>query len=624
MEEDSSSLAWVNALLAGLWPKASAALKRYVHDELTPLIQGGMPAPLKQVHFARFNLGQGIPHFGDIQVTRHSDSHAQLDLHVSYASDVDVLLDLGAGGISLGIRSVSFEARLCVALRPLLQELPVIGGVHVCFASRPRVELKFCGLASAVELPGVAEQVQTSVDDLLDTWVVPNGKSFTLAPGDRLAKAEPDAVLQRPLGALRVRVLGARNLAGVHLQLCSVQSSAPDPYCALRLGASTSRTSAVRGSANPRWPEDEPESLFLVHHFSQELEISVLSEGQGGLVVRSFASLLGRSSGLSVRSLLQGAAAGCDGGALRQRFTAVLDTSGAAVGPLHIDDPLHAAARTEVELGLEWLSLAPAPALGQSPAASLAAGDPWVVLVGLHSGTGFPPEGKGLRWRCRMGTEEDSAPALSCAGQRAKAPPAPELLDRPLMTVVDQLLRRSVPVAEIADIIDVKTEVVWKYLREREDRKAVEERQREEGVELQWHQTLPLLAKEGLGRACLLLELVEGDGKVVGQLAPMPPRPLAETSARSHALQPISAEPVCGLSSLFLFRCGAPEELCRSAYREVSMDISVQCHRLAVGAAAPAAVLLGRAAGAGGGAKAAAEQPEPAPCSRSRQQIGGA
>ena len=112
-----------------------------------------------------------------------------------------------------------------------------------------------------------------------------------------------------------------------------------------------------------------------------------------------------------------------------------------------------------------------------------------------------------------MGTEEDSAPALSCAGQRARAPPAPELLDRPLMTVVDQLLRRSVPVAEIADIIDVKTEVVWKYLREREDRKAVEERQREEGVELQWHQTLPLLAKEGLGRACLLLELVEGDGK---------------------------------------------------------------------------------------------------------------
>jgi Ca2+-dependent lipid-binding protein len=44
-----------------------------------------------------------------------------------------------------------------------------------------------------------------------------------------------------------------------------------NPYCVLRLGGTSIKTSTVKNSTNPDWP-DEDAAYFIVHNREQELQ----------------------------------------------------------------------------------------------------------------------------------------------------------------------------------------------------------------------------------------------------------------------------------------------------------------------------------------------------------------
>merc|ERR1719265_1661290 len=69
---DISTLTWVNMLLGSLWPKANSALSGFVHNELTPKLQEVLPGFFRKLHFSRFTLGNHVPEFGPIEVSRRS------------------------------------------------------------------------------------------------------------------------------------------------------------------------------------------------------------------------------------------------------------------------------------------------------------------------------------------------------------------------------------------------------------------------------------------------------------------------------------------------------------------------------------------------------------------------
>lgn len=415
-------------LLGSLWPKANNALSGFVHNELMPRLREVLPGVFKGLHFSRFTLGQNVPEFGPIEVCRLSESHVQIELEMRYFSDVDFLLDAGAAGLTIGISHLTFVGRLCLALKPLVETWPVVGGLHVFFCNQPRVELKYQGIALLAEFPGFAEKVQGVVDDFFrDRMVLPNCRSYWYTRDERIVNLT-QGIGHMPIGVLRVRVLRARNLAGANWQLGSAEKFTSDPYCKLCLGSSSSTTSTVSKTTSPQWPTNEPSAYFVVYHREQGLEINIMDEDKG-VIRRNVVTSLGRLPPTSVRSILAewpvALHAGKNGQIRRAQMT--LDTSKVNRSMLHVNDPVINGIPSEIDLEVEWFDLSPHAALpssgpsGRTPTA--------MVLVELHSGSGFPEvlafDKKGYRWRCSLNQKEEP-PVISKRGESREEEP-PEL-----------------------------------------------------------------------------------------------------------------------------------------------------------------------------------------------------
>eukprot|EP00929_Paragymnodinium_shiwhaense_P018449 TRINITY_DN12912_c0_g1_i1.p1 TRINITY_DN12912_c0_g1~~TRINITY_DN12912_c0_g1_i1.p1 ORF type:complete len:916 (+),score=140.07 TRINITY_DN12912_c0_g1_i1:136-2748(+) len=610
---DVSTLSWLNVLLGSVWPKANTAMVKYVHDHLTPRLQEILPGPFKRAHFSRFSLGKRTPEFGPIAVQRHSDTHVQIELEMRYFSDVDVLVETGTPGLSFGINQLTFVGRLCIALKPLLQHRPVIGGVHVFFATPPKVELQFAGLAEAVnEVPGLKKKVHAAVDDFFkNTMVLPKMKSFHFTRDEQVIDLT-QASSHPPLGVLRARVVSAKNLAGANFQVMGdTDRFTSDPYCVLRLGSFSVTTSTVPGTADPTWPAKEPSAYFVVYHHEQELHIDVCQQLSGNILKRSLVSHLGCLPPTSVRDLLLA----------KQKSTApsgapltvALDTSHVNRAMLHVNDPVNRGVPSELHLELEWYDLLgdqgesangmPFQVRFDSTIENPHVAEPMaVLLIELHMGAGFPEEvvaaRKALRWQCSVTGEP---PSTSRRGDLHFKDTVYDLpLDPRLYHVIDQLCEYQMSIAEIADICEVDPQVIASYLqKQHEAKQQAEEQARETGeercVELKWHETVAVVVRRP-AESLLILELMEGDkgadgsGEVVGRLDPINLAQLMRLGGimkkalfRLHAVESEKSQNVGFFASMLFPSCNKPDLAPRHRYRAVRMNLSCRMQPLVPG-----------------------------------------
>lgn len=581
---ETSSLVWVNSLLRALWPNATVALENYINQELTEKLQRDLPSPFNSIHFARFSLGQGVPSFGPIEVRRHSDSQVLIEVEIRYASAVDVLLKAGSS-LSLGVKRLDFFGRLCLELKPLLDTWPIVGAVIVYFAAQPKLQLQFCGIVDA-PLPGLAKRVQSAVDWLSSTLVLPNFKCLEITSDERLLSLA--ACTREPIGVLKVHACRGLNLAGANWKMGAVRNFTSNPYCVLRLGGTSIKTSTVKNSTNPDWP-DEDAAYFIVHNREQELQVDVMDNDEGFLQ-RNFVGLLGRLR-LSITQLL-GPNPGGPGGRGLQRYK--LDTKEVKSGLLHVDDPVNTGIPSELDLKFKWLDLA---SPGPAGAAAVERGEPQgMVLLELHQGTGFPEEAvKALRWKCWI--LEDQA-VYSSNGKPPEHPDFQTSLPDCLHHVIDQLTARDADPAEIADIVEVDVDQVAQYLAAKAQHEQSEAKRKQDYgevrcVELSWYETLALLVNDPA--ASISLSLVNSRGDVVGHLAPIKVKDVmsgAEKNAHetSRMLTIESTQPraagVSGVLSAWIFPACAP--ISKDRFRAVQMHVSASYRALA-GAAATAA-----------------------------------
>lgn len=587
---DVTTLSWVNLILGTLWPKADKALSSFIHDDLTMQLRQVLPSPFRRLKFSRFTLGKKSPEFGPIEVSRHSESHVQVELDVRYFSDVDMLLDAGTGGITIGISHLTFVGRLCLALKPLVETWPVVGGLHISFANQPRVELKFRGLAVVAEFPGFAEKVQDVVDEFFrERMVLPNCKSYWYTRDQRIVNLA-EGSSQPALGVIRVRVNRCHNLAGANWSLGSVDKFSSDPYCMLRLGSSSHRMGTINKSTDPVWPQSEPSAYFVVYHREQSLDVSVHSEDTA-LIRKNFVGFLGRVNPISVRSMLTDWPVAQHSGDRRiRRCQLSLDTSKVNKTMLHVNDPVNRGVPSRVDVEVEWFDLISSPQLpfGSGMNAPVA-----VVLVELHSGTGFPEEAafekKGLRWRCKL---ENQEPTVSRRGAHHEESDVNLQIHPRLFAIIERLLERKLSHPEIADICDIDEESIRRYIQWRTEQQQKRiDRQRVEDdavVDLHWHQSLTILARRP-EESSLFVELLSGDDNVVGRLDTIPLTYMLQKKdcslgrSRQELKPPNSASGgPSGLSAWLFPSCHKPT-LARGRWHAVQMEVSVRLQHMVFG-----------------------------------------
>ncbi|CAE7335159.1 Esyt3 [Symbiodinium necroappetens] len=568
------SLSWLNALISWLWPSFNRAVMDFVHEDLMPRLRDALPSMLRHVKCSRFTLGEKSPELGPVQVLE-SPHRVDLVLGVQYLSDVDISFDAG-GGVSFGVRHLICNGKMCVSLRPLLQRFPVAGAVHMFFATAPQVDIEFTGLASLGHFPGIEKTIRRAVADWLNSYIVlPRSKAVLLA--DDVDKLE--ALAQQPLGVARVKVVQAKNLAGVNCHAFKEDCFTSHPYCMLSLGDCSVRTSTVYDTTSPVWP-DESGAFFVVHHREQQLSVEVHGETSASLFQHSFTGFLGRFScriGQCLRRWPEG-----EPGV--RRNTQKLDTSEVQRELLHVDDPVNRGVASVVDLEVQWFDFVGADAW--------AAVAPAVLEIKIFQGTGFPSEcnaGRGLRWR----TWVDEKKALvsqkgHLVSDQLRFPDLP--INPRLFSVIDNLDSRQYSSKDVAQIVGITEDLVRTYLRTRDEFKSKQEQLREVQskddyrIPLQWFQILVHILDDFTDVSKnLSLALLDSQDGEVGRLPSMSLRSILEDSrkaeppVRSYVLQGLPDERP-GLPWL-----GFGISEVNPRFAKVKMDISVRIRGLRAG-----------------------------------------
>lgn len=174
---------WIPVLIAALWPYASDAILKVCIREVTPIVNKSLeryPA-LGKLSFTKVSLGSVPPRVGPITCYRKSRQEGeaiQVDARVQFDGAIDVQMQCGPGGaIHAEITRATFDGIACFVCKPLMDEIPVVGGVQVFLLNEPDIELELGGFLKSMltYVPMLKSIVQSAVNKAIKkTLVLPN------------------------------------------------------------------------------------------------------------------------------------------------------------------------------------------------------------------------------------------------------------------------------------------------------------------------------------------------------------------------------------------------------------------------------------------------------------------
>lgn len=281
------SLDWMNKAFARLWPKIAFHVKEKFEDPygvFNRKLQAKVPMLFKSLRFTKFELGSAPPVFGPIKVSQAPVRSGQaamrgIELSLGIQLDSDADIQLTALHVSFGVQKIRIKGELVIRLEPLLDEVPVVGGVVVCFLDPPQVHMDFVKLARVVDNSPLAGRIRRLIDhSIAGALVMPNVCGVRLGKEGQCGGVD-SALLRspKPLGVLRVTAIRAEGLpAGLPVQTVAMLSDAStNPYLKIQLADDEWSSSTVSRTCDPVWPQGESYD-FLFFDWRQKLLIEVL------------------------------------------------------------------------------------------------------------------------------------------------------------------------------------------------------------------------------------------------------------------------------------------------------------------------------------------------------------
>jgi len=269
-EEDA--VEWIGTVLGKLWPSLDKAVEKIVHDDVLPALRAALPKALQGAYFEKITLGTKKPVVGPIRIVP-SARGVKMVAGIKYESNCEIELNLVVA--TLGIKSVRLAGELTFRIAPIINEMPVLGGMVMYFVDPPTIDLQFVGLAQLAHYLGLAGTIRGLIDSqLAGLFVLPHVIPVALGSeeqGVHMANLNKP----QPLGVLRAAAVRASGLTGADWHLFSKNTS--DPYVKLSISDVSWRSSAVQQTCDPTWKEEDVHD-FLVFDLEQTLKIEVFDE----------------------------------------------------------------------------------------------------------------------------------------------------------------------------------------------------------------------------------------------------------------------------------------------------------------------------------------------------------
>lgn len=199
-----------------------------------------------------------------------------MQLRIEYVGNADV--SINALGLHMGLKSLGFRGDFIFRFNPILAELPVIGGLVMCFLDPPFIDLDMTGLASLCDAPIVSGILRRTVNAAIaEKLVLPNVISVPIGSPEQ---GVDNSKLHSPSvkGLLRITAVSACDLMASDWSLLGRGTS--DPYLIIRLADAEWRSTTVNRNCNPKWPEGNTHD-FMVYDLNQSFVVEVYDEDMG-------------------------------------------------------------------------------------------------------------------------------------------------------------------------------------------------------------------------------------------------------------------------------------------------------------------------------------------------------
>ncbi|CAD7948414.1 unnamed protein product [Amoebophrya sp. A25] len=259
-----------------LWPYVNKAVLKLLKDEVEPTLQAQLPMGLNTLKITSFHLGDDAPVLGPISAYRKDKQDLkgfEIDIFISWRPKCDITFSVMK--MKLGLKSLVIEGSVSLVFRPLLEQMPVIGGFQLFMINPPVVDVNFSGAANIVDFPVLAGTIRNIINGAIcDSLVLPNRIFIPVA--DEADMDMPRLSFPRPEAVLRFRLYSGKALLAKDFNFWGAATS--DPYAVVKVGARSFRTKTVKRTVNPTWQLGQASYDFFMFNKRQLLNIDLFDE----------------------------------------------------------------------------------------------------------------------------------------------------------------------------------------------------------------------------------------------------------------------------------------------------------------------------------------------------------
>eukprot|EP00755_Sulcionema_specki_P000306 Sspe_Gene.3065::Locus_1013_Transcript_1_1_Confidence_1.000_Length_10154::g.3065::m.3065 len=264
------TMQWFSTVLEVFWP--------YLREHISELTESVCDKALAEVSpdidLVDVDLGTHAPGFGPI-TTRYvngmkgeKDGGLEFGLGITYQAQVHVLFRVKNEEAT--IKSIKCVGTMYFWLRPLLDDVPFVGGIQAAFVNPPTLKFAFEG-AQSMGMKKAQQAVRISLEQALAaSCVVPNFFTLPFTKQVDITRFRSP----RPQGILSLRIVKGSNLMAADEGF----NPTSDPYVVVKVGAQEWRTKTHNATLDPVFDEVHK---FMVYSPEQWVMLDVYDEDPG-------------------------------------------------------------------------------------------------------------------------------------------------------------------------------------------------------------------------------------------------------------------------------------------------------------------------------------------------------
>ncbi|TRY78388.1 hypothetical protein TCAL_07186 [Tigriopus californicus] len=198
---DVERVEWINEMAKIFWPHISDYGDRILRLQVEPVAREALEKyRLWGFKFRQIQFGRMPPRITGVKVyNTNNREEVIMDLDVEYFGDADISISLMRIIASVG--DVQVEGKLRIILKPLIGDVPIVGGIQMFFVKPPLINFDLGGVASVLDFPGLNSMLREAIQDqIAQRMLIPNKIAIVLT--DKVSAEDDDDFL----GQARINV----------------------------------------------------------------------------------------------------------------------------------------------------------------------------------------------------------------------------------------------------------------------------------------------------------------------------------------------------------------------------------------------------------------------------------